>query len=135
MSKPIGKVRSPLMVLILSIITLGIYSIFYHYFTFEELKNYRGQGWSGAAFLIFAFIPPLHVVLIVVPWLLPAYVGRMYAEDNQEKPITGWAGCWALLPILGPIIWLFRLQNCLNRHWQGEAAKPKGVSTTISSSP
>lgn len=121
MSKPIGKIRNPLVVLVLFIVTFGIYSIFYYYFTFEELKNHRGQGWSGVMFLVIFFIPVLNLALIAIPWLLPAYVGRMYAEDNQEKPITGLAGFWVFLPIIGGIIWLFRVQGCLNRFWQGRA--------------
>lgn len=118
--KPIGKVRNPLVVILLSIITLGIYYIFYLYFTFEEIKNWRGQGWSGALYLLFQFV--LFPVLIVLPWLLPAYVGRMYQEDNQVKTISGLTGFWIFLPLLGGIIWLFRVQNSLNRFWIGKGA-------------
>ncbi len=114
--RPIGKQRSPMIVILLMIVTLGIYGIVYHYCTFEELRNRRGQGWSGGVFLIFLFLFPFP--LVALPWLVPAYVGRMYAEEGQEKPITGLAGFWQLLPLIGNIIWIFRVQNCMNRFWQ-----------------
>lgn len=114
--RPPGKVRSPLTVILLSIVTLGIYSIVYYYCTFEELRNYRGQGWSGLLYLIFQFFFP--IPLIGMPWLLPAYVGRLYAEDGQPKPITGLSGFWVFLPILGPFIWLFSWQGRLNEFWE-----------------
>ncbi len=52
-TKPVGKVRNPIVVLILGIVTLGIYMIIWYYCIFEELRNWRGQGWSGVLYLIF----------------------------------------------------------------------------------
>ena len=119
--RPIGKRRSPLAVVLWTILTLGIYGIIYHYCAFEELRNWRGQGWSGGVFLIFLFVFP--IPLVALPWLVPAYVGCMYAEDGLEKPITGMAGFWALLPLIGNIIWTFRVQNCMNRFWRLKSAE------------
>lgn len=48
----------------------------------------------------------------------PAYVGRMYEKDGRQKPITGLAGFWQLLPLVGPVVWICRVQNCMNRFWQ-----------------
>ena len=114
-NKPIGKIRNPWTVLILSIVTLGIYGIVWHYCIFEELKNWRGQGWSGTVFIIFFLI--FGIALIAIPWLIPAYVGRMYEEDGKTKPITGLTGFWVLLPIIGGIIWILKVQNNLNAFW------------------
>lgn len=116
--RPVGKVRSPVTVILLFIVTLGIYSIIYQYSLFDELKNWRGQGWSGGLYLIFMFLFP--IPLIAIPWLVPAYIGRMYAEDNQEKPITGNTGFWFLLPIFGGIVWLFKVQNNMNSFWESK---------------
>lgn len=115
-NKPKGKIRNPLAVLLIGIFTLGIYFIIWEYSILEELRNWRGQGWSGALFLIFLLL--FGIPLIVLPWLIPAYVGRMYAEDNREKPITGLCGFWGFLPIIGGIVWLYRVQNSLNRFWE-----------------
>jgi len=116
--RPIGKNRNPWLVLILSIVTFGIYIIVWHYSILEELRNWRGQGWSGMIFIIFFLM--FGIVLIAIPWLVPAYVGRMYEEDGKEKPITGLTGFWVLLPIFGGIVWIFKVQNNLNIFWEAK---------------
>ena len=119
-SKPVGKIRNPLTVLLLMIVTVGIYGIIWYYCIFEELRNRRGQGWSGALYLVFQIIFPFP--LIAMPWLIPAYVGRMYEEDGQQKPITGMTGFWVFLPLIGGIVWLFTVQNRLNDFWSAKGA-------------
>lgn len=114
-TKPLGKIRSPLMVIILGIVTFGIYFIIFYYKVFEELKNYRGQGWSGTLYLIFQFLFPFP--LIALPWLLPAYVGRMYVEDGQAAPITGMAGFWVFVPLVGGIILFVKIIRRMNEFW------------------
>lgn len=115
-TKPVGKIRNPWVVLILSIVTLGIYSIIWYYSIFEELRNWRKQGWNGIIFLLlFLFFG---VALIAIPWLIPAYIGRMYEEDDKIKPISGLTGFWVLLPIIGGIVWIFKIQNNLNTFWE-----------------
>ncbi|BBO82870.1 hypothetical protein DSCO28_34360 [Desulfosarcina ovata subsp. sediminis] len=116
--KPVGKTRNPWVVLILGIVTLGIYTIVWHYCVLEELRNWRGQGWSGIVFIIFALF--FGIALIAVPWLIPAYIGRMYQEDGREKPITGLSGFWVLLPLIGGIIWLVKVQNHMNSFWESK---------------
>jgi hypothetical protein len=113
--KPVGKARSPGLAILWVFLTLGIYQIIWGYSTFEELRNYRGQGWSGTLYLIFTFLFPFP--LIAVPWLLPAYVGRMYAEEGRPSPITGLAGFWTFLPFIGAFIWFFKVQGHLNAFW------------------
>lgn len=115
-TKPIGKIRNPWSVLILSIVTLGIYSLIWHYSVFEELRNWRGQGWSGIVFILLCLF--FGIAMIAIPWLIPAYIGRMYEEDGKAKPITGLAGFWMFIPIIGGIIWIFKVQNNLNAFWQ-----------------
>jgi len=119
--RPIGKTRNPVVVLILGIITLGIYMIIWYYCIFEELRNWRGQGWSGALYLILLLL--LCFPLIVIPWLIPAYVGRMYQEDGKEKPITGLSGFWVFLPLIGGIVWLCKVQGALNKFWRSKGAQ------------
>ena len=114
--KPVGKIRNPWIVILLQIVTLGIYGIIWQYSIFEELRNWRGQGWSGVIYIIFLIF--LGIALIAVPWLIPAYVGRMYEEDGKAKPITGLTGFWVFLPIIGGIVWIVKVQNNLNAFWQ-----------------
>jgi len=111
----LGKVRKPLNVIIFSIITFGIYSFVYFFKTFNELKNYRGQGMSGIVVLLLSLFTP---VGIIFPWLLPSYIGKLYSEEEQESPVKGLTGCWVLLPIIGGFIWTFKVQGALNTFWQ-----------------
>jgi hypothetical protein len=106
----VGKHRKPLIVLLLMLVTLGIYGLYWIYISFAEVRARRGQGVSGFVGLLLALIP-------VSIFLLPSYVGRMYAEEGKTKPITGLTGLWALFPILGSIVWLFRVQGKLNDFW------------------
>lgn len=115
-----GKIRPPGTVVALMIITLGLYGLFYYYDTFESLKRWRGgEGLSGAVVLLLSvFVPGAALML---PWLLPAYVGRMYRRHNLPAPITGHTGWWCLLPLIGMFVWVFKVQGALNDFWAGPA--------------
>lgn len=115
-ARPVGKVRNPLTVFILMLVTLGIYGLYWYYCILEDLRNWRGQGWSGPLFLIFLLL--LGIPLIALPWLIPAYIGRMYEEAGLEKPITGMAGFWVFLPLIGSIVWVFKVQGRMNEFWE-----------------
>ncbi len=116
--RPLGKIRNPLVVILLMLVTFGIYGIFYYYFTFEELHRFRGQGWSGGLALVFILIPIVNVVSVAIPWLIPAYVGRAFVETGQQRPISGLSGFWIFVPFVGGIIWLCVVQGKLNGFWQ-----------------
>ena len=103
--------------LLLGLITCGIYSIVWYYKTFQETKDYSGDGIGGGVALLFAFL--CSPVLI---FLLPAEVGNLYARDGKEKPVSGTTGFWVLLPILGGFIWLWKVQGALNDLWTSKGA-------------
>jgi hypothetical protein len=120
-----GKSRGVGFVIVLSIFTLGIYSIYWIVVTFSEIKRWRGQGVGGFVGFLLSLIP-------VAVFLLPSYVGRMYKEDFIAKgedpvhaasrvPITGWSGFLTLIPFIGGIIWLAKVQGTLNNFWEGQS--------------
>src|SRR6478735_7155098 len=118
--RPLGRQRGVVFVILMSIFTLGIYSIYWYYTTFEMLKNYRKQGVNGIVGTLLAFV-------IVSIFLLPAYVGRMYNEDgNPNNPVSGLSGFWVLVPYAGGIIWLYKIQTALNHFWASKGAPPPG---------
>jgi hypothetical protein len=121
---PIGKCRSPGMVILLSIVTLGIYQIIWRYSMFEELYQYRRTGWSGGLALVFTFVPILNMVGLAIFWLLPGYIGDLYQEDGRQKPITGLHGFWIFLPIAGIFIWIAGIQSRMNEFWMSKGAPP-----------
>ncbi|MCU1459387.1 MAG: conserved rane protein of unknown function [Actinomycetia bacterium] len=116
-SRPVGKVRNPLVVFLLMIITLGIYGLVYYYKTYQEMKDHSGQGVGGVVGLLLAIF-----IGIVTPFLLASEVGNLYASEGLDKPVSGLTGFWVLIPILGALIWLFKVQGALNRFWESHGA-------------
>lgn len=112
----IGRHRNPLVVLLLMLVTLGIYGLYWIFISFSEVRARRGKGTSGIVGMLLALIP-------VSIFLLPSHIGDMYAEEGKTKPITGMTGLWALIPLLGSIIWLFKVQGRLNEFWAMASAE------------
>lgn len=114
----VGKVRKPIVIILLSIVTIGIYGLYWQYATFKEMKDYSGNGIGGGLGLLFGII-----VAFVNIFLMPAEVGGLYAAEGQEKPVSGLTGFWVLLPIIGGFIWLFKTQGRLNQFWRAHGAQ------------
>jgi len=114
---PIGKPRGVAFVILISIITLGIYHLYWSYKVFEEMKEHTGAGVGGVLALVIAI-----VVNPVIWFLAPSEIGKMYRGDGRTAPMTGWTGLWILLPIVGWFVWIVKVQGALNRYWESEAA-------------
>jgi hypothetical protein len=112
---PIGKQRSVLFVILISIITLGIYHLYWVYKVYDEMKQHTGKGVGGVLGLVIA------IVINPVNWfVMPSEVGRMYRDDGRGAPVTGWAGLWMILPLVGWFVWTAKVQGALNRYWESE---------------
>ncbi len=109
----VGKCRNPWAVVGLSIITLGIYSLYWQYRSFRDLKGFAGRGIGGGVGLALAII-----VGIVNAFLLPSEVGKCYADENKIPPVDGATGLWVLVPCVGGILWIVLTQTALNDLWQ-----------------
>ncbi|HEY7105321.1 MAG TPA: DUF4234 domain-containing protein [Acidimicrobiia bacterium] len=111
-----AKERDPVVVILLSIVTLGIYFLYWTYQVFRELKEKTGQGIGPVLGLVLA------ILLGIVNWfVLPSEIGNMYAAAGKDKPVSGVTGFWNLIPLIGWIIWIVKVQHALNRAWTGEA--------------
>lgn len=111
-SRPRGRRRGVLFVLLISIITLGIYTIYWAYKTGAEIEEYSGAGLGGVLWLV------IWIVLNPVMWFVaPSEVGKLYSRAGQHPPVTGITGLWLLLPLIGWIIWVAKVQGALNRFW------------------
>jgi Domain of unknown function (DUF4234) len=120
---PLGKPRSTGMVILLSIVTLGIWTIVWSYQNGEELKRHTHTGLGG--------LPYLLITLLVAPatmFLMAGEVEQLYRREGKQPPITVIWGLWFLLPLIGNIIWYVRMQRSLNDYWMSHgAAAPTGV--------
>jgi hypothetical protein len=114
---PAGKPRKVLVIILLSIITLGIYGLVWVFKTFEEMKQYSGKGVGGWVGLILDL-----VIGIVVPFLMSSEIGKLYNADGKENPVSGYTGLWILLPLVGSLVWLCKTQWALNSFWESKGA-------------
>jgi hypothetical protein len=113
---PRGQVRSPLFVVVMWFVTLGIYGLYWQYQVFRELKDHTHEGIGGGIGLLLAIF-----LGIVNVFLLPSEVGNMYAKAGLHKPVHGVTGFWVFLPIIGFIVWVVKVQGALNHRWDNTA--------------
>jgi Domain of unknown function (DUF4234) len=117
---PLGKPRGVVFVILLSVITLGIYTLYWVYKTQEEMKRHGGSGVGGVVGLVIWI-----VISAVSAFVIPSEVGNLHARDGRDKPITGWTGLW-LFPfgilIVPAIVWFVKVQGNLNRFWESKGA-------------
>jgi cytochrome bd-type quinol oxidase subunit 2 len=117
---PLGNPRGVLFVILLTIVTLGIYSIYWAYKTHEEMKQHTGDGLGGVLGLVIWIL-----LTAVSAFVIPSEVGRMYVKSGRPQPISGWTGLW-LFPfgvfLIPAIVWWVKVQGSLNRYWVSAAA-------------
>jgi Domain of unknown function (DUF4234) len=122
---PPGKRRGILFVLLISLITIGIYTIYWAYKTHEELKQHTGEGLGGVlGLVIWIILNP------VSAFVIPSEIGKMYNRAGRASPVTGWTGLW-LFPfgilIIPAIVWFVKVQGSLNQYWQSQPAASPAV--------
>lgn len=109
---PLGKRRKVGVQVLLSIVTLGIYGVYWAYISHDEIKAHVGDGVGGvlgAAIYVFAGIITL--------FLLPIEIQRMYERDGRESPVNAATAFWILL--FG-IPWYVKCQGALNDYWESK---------------
>ncbi len=117
-SRPLGTRRGPGAVIIFTIITLGIYFIVWHYKTGNEIKNYSGEGLGGVLWLVIGLVAGF-----VMWFIAPSETGNnLYKKEGMDPPVSGMTGLWMLIPLLGFIIWVIKVQGALNRFWERKGA-------------
>jgi hypothetical protein len=111
-SASIGTARSIGLVILLSIVTLGIWTLVWSYQNGDEIKRYTGRGIGGIGYLL--------ITLLIAPvtmFLMASEVEEMYRAEGREPRITTIWGLWFLLPLIGQIVWYVRIQRAINEYW------------------
>jgi Domain of unknown function (DUF4234) len=124
----IVKMRDPIIVVLLTFVTLGIYQLFWWYYANRELADYgRSRGTKelgdNPTMSLLALFPG---ALIVVPaiWTTVTTFKRVQAAQrlNGETPINGWLGLVIVL-VVSPVLPGY-MQSGLNAAWKAHAPEP-----------
>jgi len=115
--RPIGKIRNPLIVVLLSIVTLGIYGIYWHYEMFKETNEFDNEGLTGIVGLLISLFCSI-VAIFLIPW----QVGASRVRAGLEPRVSAINGLWLLLPLIGWIIWVYQVQGAANDLWEANGA-------------
>lgn len=114
-----GAHYSPGLVILLMIVTFGIWGFFWTYRTGEDLRRYNGTGLGGGISLVlYVFIS------IVLMFTIPNEIEQMYRRDGRASPVSAVWGLWFLLPLIGNIVWYLKVQRALNDFWVSKGAIP-----------
>ncbi len=113
----VGQPRGIAFVAIIGLLTLGIYLLYWAYKTGEELKRYSGEGLGGVLWLVIWMVAG-----IVMIFVTPSEVGKLYSREGQTPPVTGKTGFWMFLPLVGYFVWVAKVQGALNRFWASKGA-------------
>ena len=119
--------RSPLVVLGLVLITIGIYGFYWYYKVNEEIKRYTGDETISPSRSLLAVIPGF---LLIVPPFIAYYNTANHIVRMQEQRGLGSQISPALVVILGLVIWIGMaayVQEHLNRIWESAAAGSSGL--------
>jgi hypothetical protein len=110
--RPLGKRRSAGLVILLTIVTCGVWAVVWAFQNGDELQRFSGKGAGGVVHLVATLL-----LSPVTMFLLAGEVEQRYRDDGQEPPITVIWGLWFLLPLIGNLIWYLRIQDAINDYW------------------
>lgn len=118
--RPIGKRRKIGIQILVSIVTFGLYGVYWAYSSHEEVKQYSGEGIGGPLGALIYFVAG-----IITLFLLPIEIKKMYEQDGRQSPVSAATAFWILL--FG-IPWYVKCQAALNDFWESKGApEPTGV--------
>ncbi len=126
----LGKERNWFLVILLDLVTLGIYGLVYIYSVFEEAKRFATAKnptvavTSGGAAVGFMFIPFFDVVwAIMLNFKYPGLVTKLNQVTGRDSKGWAWLGLLSLvLPFLGGLAVLIIVQTKMNEVWREQRA-------------
>lgn len=117
---PVGKVRSTLVVILLSLVTCGLYALYWFYATSAEMKRHTGQGLGGVLSLLIAFF-----IQPVAAFITAQEVGQLHERQGRVAPVTALTGLWyfpGCFIVIGPLVWFIKTNGALNDYWRSVGA-------------
>jgi len=126
--------RNPLGVLGLTIITLGIYGLYWFYKANEEIKRYTRDDTISPGRSLLAVIPG---ALIIVPPFIAYYNTANHVVDMEQRRGIASQISPVLVVVLGIVLWLGMgayVQEHMNRVWDS-ASMPSAGSAGAAAPP
>jgi hypothetical protein len=123
---PIGQKRGPWFVILIGIVTFGIYWVYWVYKTCDEMKRRTGEGLGGVLGLVIWI-----VVQPVMAFVIPSELGNMVERDGKPRPMTGWTGLWMFpggILIIPIFVWFWKVQSTLNSYWDEASMAPPAAA-------
>lgn len=120
-----AKIRHPVAVAVLSVVTIGIYLVFWWYFINRELadlgrsKGTAELGESPAKSTLALF--PGSLIIVPAIWTTVTTFKRVQAAQQYagQTPINGWLGL-VLYVVISPAMYAY-MQSGLNSVWRAQA--------------
>ena len=113
----LGKIRGTGACVLLTIVTLGFYSLYWYYKTSEEMKEHSGEGIGGPIALILALF-----VGFVMPFISSHEAGKLYERRGKPAPVSAMTGLWYILLgwlfLIGAIVWFVKTNGAINDYWR-----------------
>ena len=114
MRGPIGQQRNIGKQVLLSVVTLGLYGIYWAYQSHEDISQYMRSGVTGVVGALIAVFAG-----VVTLFLLPIEIKKMYEADGQVSPVGPATAFWVLLFV---VPWYVKCQSALNQYWASKGA-------------
>lgn len=102
----IGLTQTPVMIWVLTLVTCGIYGIYYMYKNFEDLKQRNGEGLGGA-------VGALLSLVVAGYFMLPIEIEKMYQKRGRQSPVNAVTGVFILIPIVGFLLYIQKIEQAL----------------------
>lgn len=118
----VGKVRSPWGVWGLSIITLGIYQLYWWYKVNEEARDYGGVQVEPVLALLALFVPIANIVSIV---RTGGRIGQAQSSGGLASRCSGGLGFLLALLFATHLVYY---QSQLNKLWAQHGNQPPGTA-------
>ncbi|CCH78970.1 conserved membrane hypothetical protein [Nostocoides japonicum T1-X7] len=113
---PVGKIRSTGVCILLTLVTFGIYPLYWYFSVHDEMKRHSGQGIGGGLALLITFLGG-----VVTPFLTSSEIGNLYRSRGLPAPVSGATGLWyfpGAFIVVGPLVWFVKTNGAINNYWR-----------------
>ncbi len=111
---PIGHQRNIGRQILLSVVTLGLYGVYWTYQSHEDIWQHTRSGVTGVVGVLIGVFAGF-----VTLFLLPIEIKKMYEADGQTSPVGPATAFWVLLFV---VPWYVKCQSALNQYWASKGA-------------